>query len=205
MKIAVIGSGNIGGRLAKVWGKKGHRIFLGSRNPDEQKVKKLTAESLGNISAHTQEDAVKQADIILMAVPASAVYDTVKELGNIKGKIIIDAMNAIFRKPEPYSKTSEAIIAASGNDHIVKCFNSVGAENMDNPKYGNEKADMFLCGNYEEDKKLVKQLAEDCGFNVYDIGGIDKEPLTESAAGLWSSLAVGTGLGRNIAFKILKR
>ena len=201
MKIAVIGTGNIGGRLAKVWGKKGHRIFLGTRSPGEQKVKNLIAASPKNITAHTQKEAVEQADIILMAVPASAALNTVKGLGIIKGKIIIDAMNAIFRKPEPYDKTSEAIIAASGNDHIVKCFNSVGAENMDNPNYGNERADMFLCGNYEDDKKIVKQLAEDCGFNVYDIGGIDKEPLTESAAALWASLASDTGLGRKLHLK----
>jgi 8-hydroxy-5-deazaflavin:NADPH oxidoreductase len=205
MKIAVIGTGNIGGRLAKVWGKKGHRIFLGTRNPGEQKVKNLIAVSPKNITAHAQKDAVEQADIILLALPASVTFDTVKGLGNIKGKIIIDAMNAIFEKPDPYNKTSEAIIAASGNDHIVKCFNSVGAENMDNPNYGSERADMFLCGNYEDDKKIVKQLAEDCGFNVYDIGGIDKESLAESAAALWMSLSEETGLGRNIAFKVLRR
>jgi hypothetical protein len=51
----------------------------------------------------------------------------------------------------------------------------------------------------------VKQLAEECGFNVYDIGGLDKEDLTESAAGLWGSLVRNTGLGRKIAFKILRR
>lgn len=122
-----------------------------------------------------------------------------------EGTIIIDAMNAIFRKPEPYKKTSEAIIAASGNDHIVKCFNWIGAEKMDNPYYGNDVADMILCGNHSEDKKIVKQLAEDCGFRVFDIGNIEKEGITENAAVLWGSLTSGAGLGRNIAFKILKR
>ena len=205
MNIAIIGTGNIGGRLAKAWANKDHRIFLGTRNPGEEKIKKIIATHPDKITAHSLKEAVGQAAVILVALPASMAFDGTKQLGDIKGKIIIDAMNAVFRKPDGYNGTSEAIMAASGNDHIVKCFNWIGAENMDNPHYGNEVADMILCGNYTEDKSIVKKLAEDCGFNVYDIGGLDKEPITEQAALLWGSLAFGAGLGRNIAFKILKR
>lgn len=205
MNIAIIGTGNIGGRLAKAWASKDHRIFLGTRNPSEEKIKNIIASNSKNISAHSPHEAARQADIILMALPASAAFEGTKQLGDIKGKLVIDAMNAVFRKPDGYNKTSDAIMAASENDHIVKCFNWIGAENMDNPHYGNEVADMILCGNHVEDKTVVKKLAEDCGFNVYDIGGLDKEPITEQAALLWGSLAFGAGLGRNIAFKILKR
>ena len=205
MNIAVIGTGNIGGRLARVWAGKGHRVFLGTRDPGSEKIRSLAATNPTHITVHTTPEAARRADVILLAVPASAAFDTVRQLGNVSGKVFIDAMNAVFRKPEPYTKTSEAIIAASGNDHIVKCFNWIGAENMDNPFYGNEVADMILCGNHAEDKKIVKQLAEDCGFQVYDIGAIDKEAIAEHAALLWGSLAFGAGLGRNIAFKILKR
>jgi 8-hydroxy-5-deazaflavin:NADPH oxidoreductase len=205
MNIAVVGTGNIGGRLAKVWAGKGHHIFLGTRNANDEKILALVGAHPARITAHSTADAAQRADVILLAVPSSVAFNAVHELGNIKGKIIIDAMNAVFRKPEPYSTTSEAIIAASGNDHIVKCFNWIGAENMDNPYYGNDVADMVLCGNYSDDKEIVKQLAEDCGFNVYDIGSIAREAVTENAAVLWGSLASGAGLGRNIAFKILKR
>lgn len=205
MNIAIIGTGNIGGRLAKTWANKGHRIFLGTRFPQEDKIKSIVAVSPKTITAHSPLEAASQADVILMALPASSAFEGTKQLGDIKGKIIIDAMNAVFRKPDGYNKTSEAIIAGSGNDHIVKCFNWIGAENMDNPHYGNEVADMILCGNHAEDKVVVKRLAEDCGFNVFDVGGLDKEPITEQAALLWGSLAFGAGLGRNIAFKILKR
>jgi predicted dinucleotide-binding enzyme len=205
MDIAVIGSGNIGGRLATVWALKGHRVILGTRNPAEEKIKKLIASNPTKISAGTVELASRSAEVILLAVPASNAYAVSKQLGEVKGKVIIDAMNAVFRKPEPYTRTSEAITAATGSDHIVKCFNSVGAENIDNPVYGNDRADMLLCGNYASDKAIVRKLAEDCGFNVYDIGGLDKEPLTEQTALLWASLATGAGLGRNIAFKVLRR
>jgi predicted dinucleotide-binding enzyme len=205
MNIAVIGSGNIGGRLAAVWASKGHSVFLGTRNAAEEKIKKLIAKFPDKISAHSIEEASRSASVILLAVPASLAHPVSLQLGDVKGKVIIDAMNAVFRKPDPYNATSEAVKAATGSDHIVKCFNSIGAENMDNPIYGNEHADMFLCGNHPEDKTIVKQFAEECGFSVYDIGGLDKEPLTENLALLWGSLAFGGGLGRNIAFKVLRR
>ncbi|MDL1891660.1 NADPH-dependent F420 reductase [Sphingobacteriales bacterium CHB3] len=205
MNIAVVGAGNIGGRLARVWAAKGHRILVGTRNPAEEKIVALMRTSPERITAHSPRAAAQHAGAILISVPASAAFNAVQELGDIKGRIIIDAMNAVFRKPEPYTRTSEAIVAASGNDHIVKCFNWIGAENIENPMYGNVAADMILCGNYAADKSVTQRLAEECGFVVYDIGGMDKEQLIENAAALWSSLAYGTGLGRGIAFKVLRR
>jgi predicted dinucleotide-binding enzyme len=205
MNISIIGSGNIGGRLAKAWADKGHSIFIGSRDPGNVKIKDLVAHKPEKISAHAIQDSVQKSEVILLAVPASMAYEVGKQLGDVRGKIIIDAMNAIFRRPDGYNKTSEAIKSATGSDHIVKSFNWISAENMDNPRYGNEVADMVLCGNYKEDKAVVKRLAEDCGFNVYDIGGLEKESLTENAAMLLITLATEAGLGRHIAFKILKR
>lgn len=205
MNITIVGAGNIGGRLARVWTAKGHRIFVGTRNPSDEKILDLMRLFPEHITIHSPREAAQQAEVILIAVPASAAFSTVQELGNIKGRIIIDAMNAVFRKPEPFTRTSEAIVAASGNDHIVKCFNWIGAENIENPMYGNVAADMILCGDYAADKSVTQRLAEDCGFVVYDIGGMDKEPLIENAAALWGSLAYGAGLGREIAFKVLKK
>ncbi|NUN69471.1 MAG: NAD(P)-binding domain-containing protein [Bacteroidetes bacterium] len=205
MTIAVIGTGNIGGRLAAVWASNGHRIILGTRDPASEKVRALIAKHPERISAASVLEAAAASSVVLLAVPASTAHAVARELGDVTGKILIDAMNAVFRRPEPYARTSEAIRAASGSDHIVKCFNSVGAENMDDPRYGGQTADMFLCGDHSEDKKVVRTLAEECGFTVYDVGGLEKEPLLENLAALWGSLAMGAGLGRNIAFKVLRR
>ena len=106
MNIAVVGTGNIGGRLARVWAGNGHRIFLGTRNANDEKILALLGVNPTTITAHSTADAAQRADVILLAVPASVAFNAVRELGNVKGKIIIDAMNAVFRKPEPYIKTS---------------------------------------------------------------------------------------------------
>ena len=106
----------------------------------------------------------------MFAVPSSAAYEVAKEIGLTGDVVLIDAMNAVFRKPEPYNRTSEALHAATDSKRIVKCFNWIGAENIDNPHYGDENADMLLCGENLQAKALVKKLAEDCGFRVFDIG-----------------------------------
>lgn len=205
MKLAIIGTGNIGGGLAKTWMKSGHRIFLGTRNPLSNAVRGLVHLNEDLISAHAPEVAASKADIILLAVPADAAFKVAKSLGNIEGKIIIDAMNAIFRKPEGFKSTSQAISEGSGNKHIVKAFNMIGAENMDNPIYQNDCADMFICGEFDSDKKIVLQLVKDAGFRGFDIGGIEMEPALEHLALIWGKLAIGAKLGRNIAFKVLER
>ena len=197
MKIAVLGAGNIGGRLAKGWVAAGHDVVVGLRDPQKND---------SGVRAATLKSACEGAEVVVFAVPATAAYETAKVIGPLPPSVvIIDAMNAVFRKPEPYSKTSEAIIAGCGSDNVVKCFNWIGAENLDDPIYNGVAADMLLCGNRPESKAKVKTLAEVMGFNVFDVGGLDKEGLLEQGAALWGALAYGAGLGRNIAFKILKK
>lgn len=205
MNIAIIGIGNIGSRMARSWAVRGHRLFLGTSNPNSKKIKDLNTINPDKISVHSYADAVKDAEAVLMSVPAKAAFTVAKELGDLSDKIVIDAMNSVFGKPDPYERTSDAIREATGCKRIVKCFNTIGAENMDNPIYGDERADMFLCGGEEEDKQIVAGLAEDIGFNIYDLGGLELETVTENIAKFWGALAHNTGLGRNIAFKVLRR
>lgn len=205
MTIAVVGTGNIGGRLAVAWARAGHSVRLGTRTIEDEKINALIAQYPSLISAHLPADAVSKAEVVLVAVPASAAFTVVQSLGDLSGKIIIDAMNAVFRKPEPFERTSQAIQQASGSTRIVKAFNTIGAENMDNPWYGDQVADMFIAGDHPEDRVVVQKLAEDIGFNVYDIGGLERETVMEQMALFWGALAFGAGLGRNIAFKVLIR
>jgi predicted dinucleotide-binding enzyme len=117
--------------------------------------------------------------------------------------VVIDAMNALFTKPEPYERTSAALMAGTGSQRVVKCFNWTGAENMLDPLYGDERADMLYCGDDPEAKAVAHQLALACGFRAIDAGGLSLEPTLESAALLWIKLSAT--LGRRFAFRILQR
>jgi hypothetical protein len=204
MKIAIIGTGNVGSALAKSFIQAGHEILLGVRDQQAFKGNELT--KLSNVSVHTVRQAVSQAEVILIAAVPQAVKEIADQLGDVSQKVILDAMNSVRSKPEPYNNTTEALMKLTNCVDIVKCFNTTGAENMANPIYGNQGIDMFYAGDSIKAKAVAKKLALDIGFeNIYDFGGSDKYNLLEQFALSWINLAMMQGYGRGIAIKIVKR
>lgn len=205
MKIAIIGTGNVGGALATKWAQAGHQIFLGVKDPSHFKGQALLANP--NTSAHPIAEAVLQAEAVLIAVPATAAAEVASLLGDTTGKVIIDAMNIVMgRGPAGYANTADAILAHTASKDVVKCFNTTGANNMQNPLYGDVALDMFMAGDSGKAKAAARQLALDAGFAAcYDIGGNDKFSLLEQFALFWINLAMFQGQGREIGFKLLKR
>lgn len=205
MKIAIIGTGNVGGALATKWAKTGHEINLGVQNTTNFKGKELLNNP--NTKLFPLAEAVSQSDIILIATPATAAVDVAKSLGDTTGKVIIDSMNIVMgRGPVGFKTTAEAILANTQTRDVVKCFNTTGFNNMQNPIYGNMAIDLFVAGDSEKGKKIAIQLAKDAGFGeCYSIGGNDKFELMEQFAWFWINLAMFQGQGREIGFKLLKR
>lgn len=205
MDIAIIGVGNVGGALAEGWAKKDHKVNLGVRDPNKPNIQKLLQKN-PNLEAKTVLKSVKDSQIILIALPIPAVVNVAKSLGNLSDKIVIDATNSVFTKPEPYSNAFEAFKEINKCNDIVKCFNTTGFENMLDPIYDGKSIDMFLAGQSEKAKETASLLAKDLGFeNCYDFGGNDKVELIEQFAMSWINLALLQKEGREIAFKILRR
>jgi 8-hydroxy-5-deazaflavin:NADPH oxidoreductase len=204
MTIAIIGSGNVGGALAQQWSKAGHSIYIGANFPLSDK-NKLLAEKLGESCFLPIEYAVSKATVVLIATPPTAIFDILPQLGDVSNKIIIDATNAVSKKPEPF-KTVYHCLQANTQAAIVKCFNTTGFENMLNPVYKSEGIDMFMAGDSDTAKDIAVQLAIDCGFeNCYDFGKSDKVELLEQFALSWINLAIMQGMGRDIAFRLVRR
>lgn len=205
MKIAIIGAGNVGAALAAGWAKAGHEVILGVRNLADSEINALIA-SRQNMSAKTVREAATEAEVTLISVPVAALKDVAQTLGEMKNKIIIDATNSVFQKPEPYAHGVETFKALTDCKDVVKCFNSTGFENMANPKYGETGIDMFVAGSSTKGKQVAKQLAHDLGFAAcYDFGDEDKIALLEQLALAWINLAIMQKHGRGMAFKILRR
>lgn len=206
MKIAIIGSGNVGGALAQKWVKAGHTVLIGAKFPLSEKNIQL-ATQIGEDRFTNIAFAVEQCDVILLATPAMATIEVVKSLGNTNGKIIIDAMNIVMgRGPVGFSNTTDAILANTETQDVVKCFNTTGFNNMENTKYGEINIDAFVAGDSIKGKEVAIQLAKDAGFaECYPIGGNDKFQLMEQFAWFWINLAMFQGQGGEIAFKLLKR
>lgn len=203
MNIAIIGTGNVGGALATQWSKKGHNIYLGVQDTNKFKGVELLKNEHTAVSSICE--AVKKSDTILIATPPTAIFDIIELMGDVSGKVIIDATNAIMKRPEPFA-TVYHCLAEQTDAEIVKCFNSTGFENMLNPKYGDDAIDMFMAGDSDKAKSVAKDLALDCGFGTcIDFGKSDKVDLLEKFALSWINLAIMQGHGRNLAFKVMRR
>jgi 8-hydroxy-5-deazaflavin:NADPH oxidoreductase len=203
MKIAIIGTGNIGGTLGKRWLDAGHDIILGVRDVQNFKGEALSNEA--NVSVKSISEAVAAADTILVATPPQVVLELIPQFGNLTGKVIIDASNAVRMKPEGYETAFHAF-AQLTDAELVKCFNTTGFENMANPDYKGQAIDMFMAGDSAKAKTVAKELAVAIGFaDCIDFGGSDKVMLLEQFALAWINLAIMQGHGRNLAFKVLRR
>jgi len=205
MNIAIIGTGNVGGALALSWAKKGHQINLGVRDVQNFKGKELL--NIPNVAVFEVYETVSKSEVILIATPALSTIEVALSLGDTTGKIIIDSMNIIMGKgPEGYTNTADAILENTQTNDVVKCFNTTGFNNMQNPLYGNTPVDLFVAGDSLKGKEIAIQLAKDAGFaECYSVGGNDKFQMLEQFAWFWINLAMVQGQGRDIAFKLLKR
>ena len=209
MQISIIGTGNIGTALGSRWCEMGHKIIFGSRKSGNEGVKNLIKQCK-DVTITSQENAALKSEIIVLAVPWSGVEQTLKNLGPVDGKIIIDCTNPLQQDLSLINikggvSGGEYIASLVPDARVVKAFNTTGAANMLNPEFGIEQATMFICGNDMNAKKTVKLLAVELGFEVIDAGSIIETKSLEYMAALWINLAYKQGLGHDIAFKLLKR
>ena len=94
MKIAIIGSGNIGAGLARPWAKE-HDVTFAARDPNDAELGAL-AKTIGAKTA-TIADAVRGAEVVALAMPYGALADVLAAGGDWKGKTVIDCTNAVER------------------------------------------------------------------------------------------------------------
>lgn len=149
-------------------------------------------------------------EVVVLTTPWPTTQAAIQDAGNLGGKIVIDCTNPL--KPDLSglvlghdTSAAEQIAQWVKGARVVKCFNSTGADNMANPKCGNDRPVMFLAGDDAAARAMVKQLGEDLGFEMVDAGNLAIARLLEPVAMLWIHLAYKGGFGRNFAFKLLRR
>ena len=98
MRIAIIGAGNVGGTLGKMWAARGHEVAFGVRSPNDAKVQTLVTVTGQRARAVSMKDAVVGAEVVALATPWSAVESAIKDAGDLRGKVLVDATNPL--KPD---------------------------------------------------------------------------------------------------------
>ena len=160
------------------------------------------------VNGGTYAEAAQFGDVVVLAVPWSAVQETINNLGEISGKILVDCTNAVAPNLGGLlightTSGAEKIAEWANGASIVKAFTSYDPEFLHEVKSRTPKPSDFICGDDLKAKSTVKELATIIGFDVIDCGPLVVARLIEPVAMLWIELAYTQGMGRGIAFKLL--
>lgn len=202
MKIAVIGSGNVGSALGKAWTRAGHEVVFGVRDA------KGTNSADGSKTAPVPQ-AIRDSEVVVLAVPSQAVPDVIKQFDNWPSKILVDCTNPLTKDLELAqgfnTSAAEQTASLAKSAKVVKAFNTTGAGNMENTKYDGKPITMFFATDDAAVQKVGEQLVRDAGFEPVFAGPLKQARYLEPLATLWISMAVKYGYGTNFAFTMVRR
>ena len=183
MNTAIIGTGNIGSRLANNLASGGENIILADRTL--AKAQKLASELGSRAAAMSISDAIKKADIIIFAVYFDAIKALIAQYrSDLAGKIIVDPSNPLapdgkggFKKTIPADQSSGQLLAAliPGDAELVKAFGTLGAESLaSGANRSPERAVLFYASDSPEAGRAVAKLIKASGFSPVSVGGISQ-------------------------------
>jgi predicted dinucleotide-binding enzyme len=210
MRIGIIGAGAVGSTLARAWANSGHQVALATRDPDDPKLATLALSIGPNASAGAVPRVVEHSEVVVVATPWVAVRDMPGIAVDWSGKILIDCTNPLrpdfqWLEDDYRESGAERIAAWAKGAAVFKTLNHTGYNNMANPVYPNGQPVMFVCGDDAAARPKVLQLVAELGFDAVDAGELKVARLLEPLAMLWIHLAREQGLGREIAFALLRR
>ena len=205
-RIAVIGSGNVGGNLGARLSKSGFPVHFGVR--DAKGNDELLARCAKDAAAVPVAEAAQWSEIVFLAVPATAAVEIAKSLAaQLEGKIVVDCNNPLVWKEGPVwappaeGSLAAAIAKAAPGAKVVKAFNQFGAEFHADPLHaGAPAAQTFIAGDDAAAKQAVADIAAKAGFRPVDSGPLRNAGVLENLAILWIHLGTVGGHGRNFAF-----
>ena len=208
MKIGIIGSGDVGQRLADGFIELGHTVKIGSRDPNQKKVTEW-------IDKHDNGRAASFGELNVLATSWAGTADAIRMVDpqNFAGKVVIDVTNPLDFSEGMAPRLAVGHTDSAGetvqrmlpNSKVVKAFNIVGNPHMVHPNFPGGPPTMFICGNDDEAKKnVIDNILTKFGWETIDIGGIEGARLLEPLALLWITHYFRTGTGDH-AFKLLRK
>lgn len=174
MRFAIIGSGNVGGSIARAVTGAGHDAVVAGR--DEDSLAAL-AEEVAVDTTTSNVEAVADADIVVFAVPFAALETAVAQLaGELDGKIVIDVTNPLADDLSGLAiegvSAAEIAQQAAPGARVVKAFNTVFAANQAAGSVEDVQLDGFVAGDDADARATVADLLAEIGFRPIDVGGL---------------------------------
>ncbi len=177
LKIGLIGSGNVGGALGRSWVRAGYEVMFSSRSLDHDRH--LAAEVGARAHAGTPQEAAVFGDVLLFAVPYSALPALGKSLGDaLKGKVVLDASNPFPQRDGEIANQARqkgaGLMSAEllPGARIVRAFNAIPAARMGSAYKEPGRIGMPMAGDDREAIEVASQLIRDLGYEPVLVGGL---------------------------------
>jgi predicted dinucleotide-binding enzyme len=212
-RVGVLGSGEVGRRLAEGFRSRGHEVMIGSRDPSKPELREWVSGAGAGIEPGTFTDAAAHGDLLVLAVLGSAAEEAIADAGpnNFTGKVVIDAMN-----PLDFSGGFPPKLSITGDDSlgervqrslpdakVVKAFNTIGNTYFVEPRFSEGQPTMLIAGDDEAAKGTVADVLADFGWSdPLDIGGIEGSRELEAICIAWVKIGGARGAWDH-GFKLL--
>jgi predicted dinucleotide-binding enzyme len=176
MKIGIIGTGDIGGALARHWGAAGHDLMISSRHPEQ--LRDLAKEIGPNVKVGTPKEAAAFGEVIMLAVPYGALPQVGRDYAaELKGKVVMDAGNPYPSRDGEMAVrdrergTGVAVAEYLPGVRLVRAFNAINAGPLAREAFRKpERIGIPLAADDAAAMRIAKQLVSDAGFDPVPVG-----------------------------------
>jgi predicted dinucleotide-binding enzyme len=208
MRIGILGSGLMGGKLGIIFARAGHDVVF-SYARKQEKLKRLAREAGGGARAGTPREAAQDADAVLVAVHWSRVDDLLEQAGDLAGRVVLSCslpMNAddtglvVARTSSGAEELANRIPEA----RVVSVFNTVPSEvlfGVFEKRRRRNRPSLVYCGDDRKSKIVAAGLIRGAGFEPIDVGPLRIARYTEPFALLVAQLAYEGKGGPELAYR----
>ena len=208
MRIGILGSGLMGGKLGTLFARAGHEVVF-SYARHQEKLKRLAEEAGGNSRAGTPDQAARDADALLLAVHWLRMDDVLRQAGDLSGKAILSCslpMNAgnTALVIGHASSGAEELAKKIPKARVVSAFNTVPSEvlfGVYDAKRKTNRPSLVYCGDDSGSKGVAAELIRDVGFAPVDAGPLRIARYAEPFALLVAQLAYEGADGPELAYR----
>jgi predicted dinucleotide-binding enzyme len=203
-QVGVLGSGEVGRRLAAGFRSRGHDVMISSRDPDKPELREWLSSDGADIEVGTFAQTAAHGELLVLAVLGDAAEEAIAAAGpdNFSGKVVIDAMN-----PLDFSAGFPPKLSITGKDSlgervqrslpdakVVKAFNTIGNPYFVDPVFSEGHPTMLIAGDDEDAKRTVGDVLADFGWpDPVDIGGIEGARELEAICIAWVKIGGARG------------
>jgi predicted dinucleotide-binding enzyme len=208
MRVGILGSGLMGGKLGTLFARSGHDVvFSYARNAE--KLQRVAKEAGAKACPGTPREAAQDADALLLAVHWLRMDDVLKQAGDLSGKVIVTCslpMDARDTKLVIGNTTSgaEQLAKKVPKAKVVSAFNTVPSEvffGVHEARRKSKRPSLVYCGDDARSKKVAAELISDVGFEPIDAGPLRIARYTEPFALLMAQIAYEGGGGPELAYR----